>query len=438
MRNRPTNARRKFSSTFVASLKTEPGARKLYYDTDPPSFGIRSSGTAKSYILYTRLPGSPAPTRLALGDAQKMSLADARKKAREWLGLIAQGKDPREVERQVKAEAQRRQRTTFAAVAEDFIAHKLPSERGGRTIERAMRRDLLPLWSAKPITGITEADVLVLVRAKKAKTPAQAHNLLTLVKRFFGWALDQRAYGLTASPCVNLRPTKILGERAKGERVLTEGELFALWRGAGRLGYPYTEVYRLLMLTGLRLNEVADADWREFDMPRREWTIPAARMKGRPGKARPHLVPLTDDMLKILESLPRFKHGDYLFSSMLGAKAVWISSAVKARLDARMRRTLCALARRRGEDVIGRERLQRWVNHDIRRSVRSQLSRLKIAEEVREAVLAHARPGIKGVYDHHDYLEEKREALQLWAARLRSIVSPSPANVVPLRAGRET
>ena len=69
----------------------------MYYDTDPPSFGVRCSGTAKSYMLYTRLPFSNAPVRLALGDAQKISLAVARKKAREWLDLIEQGKDPREV-----------------------------------------------------------------------------------------------------------------------------------------------------------------------------------------------------------------------------------------------------------------------------------------------------------------------------------------------------
>ena len=46
-----------------------------------------------------------------------------------------------------------------------------------------------------------------------------------------------------------------------------------------------------------------------------------------------------------------------------------------------------------------------------------------------EAILAHARPGIKGVYDHYGYLDEKREALQLWAGRLRSIVTPQPTNV---------
>jgi hypothetical protein len=114
---------------------------------------------------------------------------------------------------------------------------------------------------------------------------------------------------------------------------------------------------------------------------------------------------------------------------------VWISSYVKARLDVQMRRALRALARSRGEELVGRDPLPPWTNHDIRRSVRSQLSRLKIPEEVREAVLAHVRPGIKGVYDLHDYADEKREALKLWGARLRSIVTPQATNVVKLLAG---
>ena len=99
-----------------------------------------------------------------------------------------------------------------------------------------------------------------------------------------------------------------------------------------------------------------------------------------------------------------------------------------------MRISLQALARSRGEEDAGRVALQPWTNHDIRRSVRSQLSRLKIPEEVREAVLAHVRPGIRKVYDVHDYLDEKREALRLWGARLRSIVTLPPANVVALHA----
>jgi integrase len=148
-------------------------------------------------------------------------------------------------------------------------------------------------------------------------------------------------------------------------------------------------------------------------------------MKGRnSGKkqARAHAVPLTEDITFILKSLPRWNAGRFLFSTTGGESPTWIGTKIKQRLDRRMLRTLRALARTRGDDLtaVG---LPHFVNHDIRRTVRSQLSRLRVTEEAREAVLAHARPGIKGTYDHHDYLDEKREALELWAARLQEIVS---------------
>jgi integrase len=110
-----------------------------------------------------------------------------------------------------------------------------------------------------------------------------------------------------------------------------------------------------------------------------------------------------------------------------------MGTKIKAGLDRRMLATLRALAKKRGGDPSAVE-LPHFVNHDIRRTVRSQLSRLKVPEEAREAVLAHAGPGIKGTYDLHDYLDEKREAIELWAARLRDIVTPKPRNVIELRA----
>jgi hypothetical protein len=226
-----------------------------------------------------------------------------------------------------------------------------------------------------------------------------------------------------------------------------------------RLPYPYRQVYQLLTLAALRLNEPADASWPEFNsvvvraLRQRKkdepvdwaklkseeltWVIPAQRMKGEDDEARPHLVPLTLDILQILESLPLFIKGDYLFSTTIGTKPVWVGDKIKKAIDARMLRTLKALARRRGDDPAKVE-LAHWVNHDIRRTVRSNLSRLRVTEEAREAVLAHARPGTKGTYDVYDYADEKREALELWAARLRSIVepSPTPSNVIELTAAR--
>ena len=82
--------------------------------------------------------------------------------------------------------------------------------------------------------------------------------------------------------------------------------------------------------------------------------------------------------------------------------------------------------------------LANFTNHDIRRTVRTRLSRIKgIDLETREAILAHVKPGIQRVYDHHAYLDEKREALELWAGVLRKMVEPpSTSNVVPIRAAR--
>jgi integrase len=219
-------------------------------------------------------------------------------------------------------------------------------------------------------------------------------------------------------------------------RVLSDDELFALWRAANRMPYPIGPAYQMLCLTALRLNEAVDASWDEFNVRQHLWTIPAERMKGKDGgkkQARAHAVPLTAELLELLEDLPRFKKGKFLFSTTAGRNPTWIGSKIKDRLDRRMLLTLRALAKRRGDDP-DEVALPRFVNHDIRRTVRSHLSRLKVTEEAREAVLAHARPGIKGTYDLHDYLDEKREALALWAARLRDIVGPKADNVVKLHA----
>jgi hypothetical protein len=105
-------------------------------------------------------------------------------------------------------------------------------------------------------------------------------------------------------------------------------------------------------------------------------------LKCEDGEARPHLVPLTPLILQILEKLPLFKNGDHLFSTTFGEKPVWIGDKVKKGIDARMPFTLRALTRRRGNDPAEAE-LAHWVNHDIRRTVRSNLSRLRVTEEAR-------------------------------------------------------
>jgi integrase len=405
-------------------------------DAEVTGLGVKVTETgSRSYVLIKRFPGFKHPAPRQLGSCDVLSLEEAREKARDWLKLIARGVDPAQHEREIEEAAARKRENSFAAVFGDFVKEKLAGERQGRDVERDMRKEFVAAWSKRPIADVTDEDVLQVIRAVKQRgSPSQARNLLGYARRFFDWAIDQRGYGIKSNPCAGLKPARLVGEKRSRERVLTDDELFAFWRATGRMGYPAGALYRLLILTGLRLNEVADAKWSEFVLRDGVWIVPAARMKGKDGRATDHVVPVTDDIAAILESLPRFKSGDCLFSVTFGRTPVWVSDKIKKRLDTRMLHTLRAMARRRGDDPT-RVTLLSWVNHDLRRTLRTGLSKLRVDRDIREAVLAHTRPGVEGVYDRHDYLLEKKDALERWASHVRNLSSREveATNVVRLR-----
>jgi integrase len=232
-----------------------------------------------------------------------------------------------------------------------------------------------------------------------------------------------------------MKPALVIGKKRKRKRILTDQELSALWHGAKRVAYPYGPVFKLLLLTGLRKSEVAEARWSEFDFEKRLWTIPPERAKSDAA----HIVPLTNTTIEILDGLPRFKGGGHLFSASVGnqprkgygkasgRKPVCGFGKAKERLDAAMLTVL------RESNPLAE--LAHFVIHDIRRSVRTHLSALPITDTVAELIIGHAQSGLHQIYDQYKYEHEKREALGLWEARLRGIVgpTPTPSNLVALR-----
>jgi integrase len=437
-------AKRILTDKMLAALKpAKPGQRTEIWDADihARGLGIRvtPAGT-KTFILMRRYPSSKNPVRRELGKYGEITLAEAREKARGWIAMINQGIDPKvEVQRAriEKARAAERSRAnSFGAVAADFIAEKLPGERQRRAVEGDIRREFLPRWADRPVCEIADEDIVLMVKDVKKRAPVMARNLLGTAHRLFAWAIDQRCYGLKSNPAAGLKANKLIGDKVVRDRVLSEDELIALWRSTrhSRHGYPFQPLFRLLLLTGLRLNEVARATWTEIDRKAGLWTIPAERMKGRNGRAKAHTVPLTHGINEVLDSLPRFRSGDFLFSSSFGRAPIWVSDKAKRRLDARMLLTLKALARVRGEDPA--KVSLSFRSHDIRRTLRTGLAKLRVSRDVAEAVLGHTAGGVVSVYDVHNYADEKREALERWEARLRSIVKPTPDNVVSLQAVR--
>jgi integrase len=141
-----------------------------------------------------------------------------------------------------------------------------------------------------------------------------------------------------------------------------------------------------------------------------------------------HIVPLSDDAVALLKSLPR-GDGDCLFSVNGGHSPVAAFSAAKDRFDAQILKAL--------RERDSRAKLPDFVIHDIRRTVRTGLSAIpNISDLVRELVIGHTKPGLHKVHDQYAYLDEKRLALNAWAARLKAIINPKADNVVELRAAQ--
>ncbi|WP_159080025.1 site-specific integrase [Methyloceanibacter sp. wino2] len=403
--------KRKFSDTFLRSLQSAPtGLRVEFMDTVVPGFGVRLTDKGrKTFILLARYPGSNNPTRRKLGEYPSLSLEKARKKARDWIDLIKDGKDPRNEEEAQRRAEQRKRDDRFEGVVEAYVSRVLPSQRRGDIVAREMRREFCGRWTGRPISSIERRDVIEAIsEVVERGATYQAHNLFGHLRSFFNWCIEAGDYGLEHSPCDRIRPNKLIGERKSRQRVLTDAELRAFWIATGEIGYPFGPLYRLLLLTGARKSEIGEARERELDRVKKALVIPPERFKSD----ATHIVPLTDEAMKVIDGLPVFEKPNFLFSTSFGVRPVSGFANAKERLD----RLMAA--------ELGRP-LDPWRNHDLRRTMRTQLAALRVSDTIAEMVIGHGRRGLQRVYDQHSYEREMREALELWADRLHEIVTTS-------------
>jgi integrase len=417
-------------------------ARAERYDALVPGFGVRVTAEgSRSWIFVYTSPSQKKRRRYTIGivdfnepDGETtLDLEQARAKAIGLRRAVRDGHDPAETRETTKAavitEAQEAEGQTFRAVVDVYNKRDLAKKRRGWEVKQIIERELMSLWGDKPTGAITADDVHARIEALvSADKPEAARRLLEIIRRIFNWAIAQRRYKLDRSPADRMKPGDLIGKKTIRRRVLTNDELRALWHASKRTGYPFGSMIRMLMLTALRRGEVAEAGRSEFDFEQKLWTIPAERMKGEDDDSGPHVVPLNAEMLEVMEALPRFNAGgDFLFTTGNGQRPVSGFSKMKSRLDKLMLEELQKID-------PAKVRLEPWTIHDIRRTVRTHLSALPVPELVRELILAHAQPRLHKTYDQFAYLKEKREALELWAARLKLIVDPPSSNVVALRA----
>jgi integrase len=282
----------------------------------------------------------------------------------------------------------------------------------------------MPLWGGRPFKEIERADVNELLHDVLARgAPYTSNRLLDYLRRLWGWSIDE-GY-CEHSPCDRVRRK---APEIKRDRVLSDGEIRIVWRAWETQGWPWGAMQKLLLATGQRLREVAEMRWDELDLEGRLWAIGRERMKSD----RVHVVPLSTLAIDIIDGLPRFAGSAFVFPSQRTRKASLGLSAAQARASRPI--SGFSMAKREADRLIkaAGHQMPDWRWHDLRRSVRTNLSRLGVPEHVAELVIGHQVRGLRAVYDQWSYLSERRQALEQWSTLLRSILDPS-AKIVALR-----
>lgn len=410
---------------------------QFLWDEDLAGFGIKvTSAGGKIFIYQYRLGGRGSKTkRWTIGRyGAPWAPAQARLEAERLSRLVAQGVDP-------MAEQKERERIrntkSFSAYVQTFADGYLEPEWGKswRQAKRILEQHAVPVLTDKPLPEV-RAEHIHQVLDKLRDRPGLQRSTWAVLSSLFRWA--EKREDIEKSPMGKVDPPS--GSKAR-KRILTPDELAAIWQASFTLDDPRGALVRLLMITLQRRSEVAGLSWAELSKAKSLWHIGGERTKN----GLDHLVPLSGLALAELEAIGWPKRLDGLvLPSSTGKTAVSNFSDMKAALDKAALKILQEMADSRATEDEPAEKvtLTGWRLHDLRRTGTTNLQALGFQIEVTERVINHHQggeaSGIRGIYNLHDYYEEKGRALNAWAAHLQSLIDGAPAasNVVQFASAR--
>lgn len=407
----------KLTTKTVENAKSPvPGLQIDLFDASLPAFGLRVGERRKTWFIIYRHGGKQK--RHTIGHYPAMQLGPAREAAGKALEMVERGEDPAAEKVSAKAAAAAAQAhkaatgflpDSFGSLASIYIEQECPSLRRGSELERIIKREIQPAWKDRPAVDLRRRDLTTLIDPFIAAGHVQkAHKVREIVVRIVNWAVDRGDLeaNLLVSPSRGRKRSGIL-RREKRDRVLSAEELAAVWAGCEAQSGPFPAIVKVLLLTGQRREEVGAMRWAELDMEAGLWTIPADRYK----TGIVHVVPLTQPVKDIIASVSKLSD-EFVFATKKESHFSGYSKC-KARLDSEV------AAQRKKADL---PEIDAWTLHDLRRTLRTGLSELKVGSDIAERVIGHVIGGVRGVYDRFAYLDEKRDALERWAERLTEIV----------------
>ena len=351
-----------------------------------------------------------------LGSYTVLSLGDARRTVKELAARVALGHD-------VAGEKQERKREALA---------KLEAEKNAWTVAKLadeyFERNILGRWKhpnivrsriendIKPSIGKLRAEDVrplhidqMLQTIVKRGAPTVANDVLRWSKRIFDFGIKRQI--LETNPASPFSLTDAGGKEESRDRWLTTDELISLFCAMRAMSGTFVienfYAVRLLLLLAVRKEELVAAPWSEFDLEAGIWHLPEERTKTNAAID----IPLPALALETLGELKRLACGSgYVFPARK------MQHRMIPHID--LNTLNAALSKHIKPKMKG---VPNFTIHDFRRTARTHIAALGVDPFVAERCLNHKVRGVQGVYNRHDYFDERKNALEKWAAKLQEI-----------------
>jgi integrase len=399
-------------------------------DGDGLSLSFRKTFTTPRWLFRYRFDGKQRV--MALGSYAVLSLADARKTAKEMAARVSLGYD-------VAGEKQQRKREAVAKIENEKTAWtvaKLADEYFERTIlgrwkhpnivRSRIENDIKPQIGKMKAEDVRPRNIDAMIQTiVKRGAPTVANDVLRWTKRIFDFGIKRQVVEI--NPASAFDPSDAGGKEEARDRWLTREEIIKLFQAmrdkAGTFSIENLYAVRLLLLLAVRKEELIAAKWQEFDLDGAVWHLPEERTKTSAAID----IPLPTVAVETLRELQRLACGSaYVFPARK------MQSRMIPHIDLN---TLNAALSKHIKPNL--KDVPNFTIHDFRRTARTHLAALGVDPFVAERCLNHKVKGVEGIYNRHDYFDERTKALDEWARLLMALEEgPADYNVVPLRKSK--
>lgn len=384
------------TDTFLRSITKKYTGKPELADRD----GLSVRVSPKGIITFNyRFRWLGKQQRIKIGRYPGISLAKARKRVDKYKQILLEGLDPRTVQ------AEQYEKRLLVGIYADFLKLKR-SELKPTTMalyDSTFNKYVKNLGSIDVERYSYQNWIEYFDKVRKMSSASNAGMILKRFKAIIRWAKSRGA--IKTSEILTIPVSAVGATMTKRKRKLEWDEIIGLWRKieSSKSSPQCKTCVQLLILTGARNAEIREARRKEFNLEKRLWILPEERSKNKNQIRRP----LSSGSIKLIEALDLIYGKDREFLIEGDKKGRPLTTHAVNRFVQRMNKHL---------------NFQYFVPHDFRRTISTRLSEEKVELHVTEKMLGHSLGGILEVYNKHDWLEEQRDAYELYWRKIESIL----------------